>query len=838
MTLRSIAPRARTAIDLLLIAAPWLLLEAARLLGDEPLTAAGVLARAGFVAAALGLARLGSRGSDRHRLAARGATALGAALAILWYLASGSTLGAWIAVGCGYAALPWASDALTGGKSLFAPLVSLAARAALALLWGLALGAAVQVESSFADEEFFVAMQALALAGFGLLLLAAWAALRGMPLPARDTPIAEGAENLRQVSQGGGSVSSAVSGRPRRRLAVALTLAALALAGAGGTLTAYQRSSYPSVAPTFPGITPDSPFLCGAVAPSALAYDGPDVHRRLLERTAATTPKGAAEYGLLAAGLRDPEWARRFHDAVLEEAGQGLFTGAANSVKSVQRYAALRAYYYARVREAFPDLFTEEEDGRVRAWFAAINRRALTVEWVDWAYALAFSRWPEGPYENQESGAGLLATLEVEGLADAGLEASNRDYLARNPRGWTERFRNTDDSLIYQPEWFGNAYLQGRYTGTVDERKLRLAAEWLLLQSLPDGALVNYNHPYAPTVAETAYLAARLLDEPRYLWLAGHILDGLERAGSNLYTQPGLERPYDGRSTPPAEGSCLLFGDSGLPTQVGPLAPDKIVFRDGWEADSTYLLLNLRFTGWHRYKATNTVTLLYQAGALTGDNLERRVISWLPEGRSLLRDKRVPRENLNGLLVERSGLGAVLHRLLEIDGPWAQDPPAYARVTRFETGAELDASSTVIDDWRGWRHQRDTSFYHGGPVAIVDEAEGPAGSRAALAWNLPSVESADGLRLLLRGGERPAELLLVPLDGGGAAHVALEPTGSGAQMIYNAPSAGRLHVATVFLTGPWAGAQADLVRDGAGAAIRLVKGERQILIAIPSAPRS
>ena len=77
-----------------------------------------------------------------------------------------------------------------------------------------------------------------------------------------------------------------------------------------------------------------------------------------------------------------------------------------------------------------------------------------------------------------------------------------------------------------------------------------------------------------------------------------------------MFAQPGAERPLDLAGESPHVGSCLLYGDSGLPTQVGPLAPDKIVFRDGWTPGAAYLLLNLRFSGWHRYKATNTITLL------------------------------------------------------------------------------------------------------------------------------------------------------------------------------------------------------------------------------------
>jgi len=55
------------------------------------------------------------------------------------------------------------------------------------------------------------------------------------------------------------------------------------------------------------------------------------------------------------------------------------------------------------------------------------------------------SQWPEGPYENQENGAGLLALLEAEGLTDPALSPANRAYLARNRRGWTARFRVAED---------------------------------------------------------------------------------------------------------------------------------------------------------------------------------------------------------------------------------------------------------------------------------------------------------------------------------------------------------------------------------------------------------
>jgi hypothetical protein len=307
-----------------------------------------------------------------------------------------------------------------------------------------------------------------------------------------------------------------------------------------------------------------------------------------------------------------------------------------------------------------------------------------------------------------------------------------------------------------------------------------------------------------------------------------------------------MEQPVDRGSTAPTEGSCLLYGDSGLPNQLGPLAPDKLVFRDGWERDSTYLLLNLRFTGWHRYKATNTVTLVYRGAPLAGDNVERQVFTWLPAGRSLLRDKRIPRENLNGLLVERSGMSAVLHRLAEIDSRWAQDPPYYARVERFETGKALDVSSTVLEAWRGWRHHRTIFFHHQGPVVLLDEADGPADGQAALAWSAAAEFDRTGLgagpregswRIPL-GGAGPSELLLLPIGAAGTIDVSGQGTGRYAQIMYNAPVGGQLRLVSVFLTGVWAGAQTRIVTENGSTTLRITQGTRQITLLLGASGRT
>lgn len=798
----------RVLLWLIVSAVPTAFLEGLRLVVEAPFSWGGLAVRWLFVTGLLLASRYTQPyavGKTRYLWPWPGVLATGVGMgATLVYRMSGATWAAWVALGLLYLLLLALEPVLGNGRRT---LWRWGIRGLLVLAAGSLPIAIAQVESHFADEEFFVALQALALGLFWLLLLLARAFL-----------------SWREPAHVG-------QGLRLDRRWLPLPLALLAFAGLCMTVRAYQRSFYPPLAPAYAGISPVSPFLCGEVPSNPQTFDGEDVFRRLLVRVEANPDKGPPEYGMLALGTGERRWAQAFRESLLQEAADGHFTGPAHSVKSVQYYAALRAYYLPRVQAAFPDLFSEDDSALLQGWFAAINRRALTVEWVDWMYALAFTKWPAGPYENQENGAGLLALLESGGLAAPNLSPANRDYLEYNRRGWTTRFRNTDDAFIYQLEWINNAYFQSLYRGEGSKDKTRLSFEWLLFQALPDGAPLRYNHPVPLSLTGTAYLGAYLLRDPRYVWLAGQALADVEEQGGYLFAQPGVERPVSLTGHSPTQGSCLLYGDSGLPNQAGPLAPDKIVFRDRWTEDSAYLLLNLRFTGWHRYKATNAVAAVYQGGLLAADVLDGKPFTWLPVGRSVFRDKRIPRENLNGLLIERSGMSAVLYALTGVGGSWAQDPPYYAQVVAFETGDELDWSHTRLADWRGWHHDRWVYFYHdGGPIVIVDEAEGTPGSHAALAWHLIGKGDLEGQRIRLRGSAGPAEVLLIPLAPEGRLEIGAEDEGGDpdVRVVYYPPAGGRLRLVTLFLPGQWQGAEVRFGEEGL--TLQVVRGQTHVTL--------
>ncbi len=194
----------------------------------------------------------------------------------------------------------------------------------------------------------------------------------------------------------------------------------------------------------------------------------------------------------------------------------------------------------------------------------------------------------------------------------------------------------------------------------------------------------------------------------------------------------------------------------------------------------------------------------------------------------------MPRENLNGLLIPNSGLSAVLYALTGIGSPWAQDPPWSAEVLGFQTGPDVDWSHTRLADWRGWQHDRWINLYHGGPVAVIDRANGAGDRPPALTWHLQQqapvsptlLPAGPGGRLRLRDGDHPLEVVLAPLPGDGRPG-SLSATPEGAGRIGVTYTAGRrdaLALATIFLPDQWAGAAVNVTSGDQGPVARVTQG--------------
>ncbi len=575
----------------------------------------------------------------------------------------------------------------------------------------------------------------------------------------------------------------------------------------------YQRSFFPATAPTYPNISETSPFLCATIEKSGPSVTDHQVKKDLIALLEAAPNKSVLTLGSLAFYTGNQNYANAFREKLLLEAQQNLFTGPANSVKWGQLEAALRAHQMELLNKTFPALFSVEDKRTLKNWFAKINQRALTPEWVDYLYATAYHQPPLGPYLNQEIGGGLLAVLENTGLADPHLTAQNQAYLATTPLGWRELFRNTDDSYFYQGVWLSNAWWLYNYQqrmGNLDantELHKQLSFRWLAALALPDGEPLSYNIIGSPVATDYFLMGANLLHDPTLTWLTQQTLTRLLTQKKYLLgTFPLSNTPLiDG--TPPDIGSCLIFGNSGVPTAQGPLAPDKVVLRDGWANDSVYALLNLRFSGWHRYKATNTLTLLYQQGPLVSEKWTTENFGWLPVGRSAFRDKRVPRENLNGLLLPNSGLSNVLWILSGVGSRWAQNPPAYGEVKQFFTSPSVDVSQTVLPNWNGGQHARTLYLIHPNLVLVVDKATAESSAKpASIIWHLngDGQPTADGLSL--NNSQRQARLVW---SANASDTITLRPQpptniflrSPNWELLYTSPSSTQLNLASAFLMG-------------------------------------
>jgi len=452
---------------------------------------------------------------------------------------------------------------------------------------------------------------------------------------------------------------------------------------------------------------------------------------------------GLSELTALYILTKDKQYASKTKEILLKEARQEKFASPAHSVKSKQFDAAMRAWSYLQIKNV-EGLFSSREKEEIIDWCKKIVKRVFSVEWVDYLYALAFWRKPTGPYENQEIGVGALSIL-AHMIEKKYPEVAKRckEYIDTHAVVWRGNFRNTDDSIAYQSWWIYSAYLVAKYRPMPEclrNEHPRDSFEWLLKQWPPNGMKLGYNDFHPTNLADTMALGAWLFQDGRYKWLATKMLQDAEKERDVLPPYYlGLVNWDDTlKPTKPSIGSCYMMGPGKFPHAPGPSMPDKVVFREGWEEDSLYALLNLRYSGWHKYKASNCFVNIIYGRPFVVEDLISKKHEWLPAGRALYRDKKIDRVRLNGFQIGLEGYESLVHDLLKMGSPWAQDPPRFAEVVFFENAPAVDVTRTEISDWHGWKHSRVSALAKGAHsyLVVIDRARGKAERKVAFTWHL------------------------------------------------------------------------------------------------------
>ena len=210
----------------------------------------------------------------------------GVVVTACFYVASSSTWASWALIWFLYLSLMALDEFLGDARH---GLWRMGIRGILALMGSTSSVVLAQVESHFADEEFFVALQAVALSIFLFLLLVVHGDLKRRWQPATRRWILH-----------------------IKRSWLVLGLVLFMAVGTMGTVHAYQRSFYADEVPIYPGISSETPFICGGVLPDSQVFSGEVVFQRLLARVEANPHKGPPEYGMLALGTGERRWAESF----------------------------------------------------------------------------------------------------------------------------------------------------------------------------------------------------------------------------------------------------------------------------------------------------------------------------------------------------------------------------------------------------------------------------------------------------------------------------------------------------------------------------------------------
>ncbi len=451
----------------------------------------------------------------------------------------------------------------------------------------------------------------------------------------------------------------------------------------------------------------------------------------------------------------NPALANEVKQILLGEATAGKFTDPVNSYKFAQNQAMQRGVYYLYLAENYQQLFNEQQKNIIRQWFVKITKRAFTIEWSDFYYAIAFQKPLTAPYRNQENGVAALAVYaQIIKDVEPELAAKAANYAEKNAILWRNNFKNADDSITYQKIWIYNAYYFSKYLQPelLSNENSKKSFEHLLLQWPNDCSALGYNPDSDVLIYDVLYLSAYLHNSAELRWLADCNYNyakekNLKLQGFMPEFHPGLQfMDYSLNNTikvnnlstilsiKPQTGSAYIKAASGLTQFPNYDMPDKIVFRAGWNKDDFYALLNLRFDAWHSYKAPNAFITLRKGSTFIAEDIVKSERSWLPKGRAIVRDENIGRERLNGFYIKEKLLNRFFSMFDIFKFKFFESMPKYATVIDFADTEHIDYAKTELA-WKDWKNTRTSILFKNDFFAVIDKNSGKNPQEHSIIWH-------------------------------------------------------------------------------------------------------
>jgi hypothetical protein len=439
------------------------------------------------------------------------------------------------------------------------------------------------------------------------------------------------------------------------------------------------------------------------------------------------------------------------------------------------------SWMYIRESDSFEAVFADEDKEIIENWLH--KRAVLMYQDKDKELYESFR-----PYDNQEIVLGVVVLLaRALEHRDPDLSQNLLELADQRLVGWKKKIGNPDDTLFYTPILVKSTYLYAVHRPKKDVlgyENCRKTFESFLQLTAPDGQVTVYNWMFDHSYPDLMALGARLFGDGRYQWMANKILserledrprrhqhavskmdqsvlaqlDDAEKAviqteidkeGFYDHVWEGLASNvfhlwlfWDDSISPvrPDTKSVLLEKSAGhnrWPFESDPILPEKIVFRNGWEDDDLFAILNI-WGGqnhpisekiWHRYPATNEIITL---------NFKEPFV--VQATNIMSRDVVVKREELNAFNIKRDGQWLNVH-----------EKTYNAKVIFFERLGIADLSKTKLTNYFGWENERTCALVGGEYFVVSDYCRGAQEDDIGVLWHLKGdLEAKDRDRLKLR----------------------------------------------------------------------------------------
>jgi hypothetical protein len=280
---------------------------------------------------------------------------------------------------------------------------------------------------------------------------------------------------------------------------------------------------------------------------------------------------------------------------------------------------------------------------------------------------------------------------------------------------------------------------------TLDNIYSKQSFDWLLKQWPPSGGPLGYNPDVCTILPDVFLLGANLHSSPEFRWLGEK---SLAYARKNKIELNGLREGFqffkqEAPTRTPTIDSTYIEAPGNLVQFPTENRPDKIVFRSGWKDDSLYALLNLRYDGFHGYKATNAIASLHYGVPFIVEDLVKISRKYLPKGRARERDDNIGRHRLNGFYIEEPLLNQVLNKIDVLRTRWFQTLPRYTKTNQFHNYNIFDYSRTDIIDWSGWSNYRTCLLVGDAYFAVFDFNKGNFAKQHSIIWHVRGRYNSD-----------------------------------------------------------------------------------------------